>query len=99
MNSIHKESIKFTQTIYVVLCVLELSKYVMYEWFYDKMQLSFGKNKLKSQKIDTDFLTFSCKAIKILNEGSKHFKEGFDFSELDPSHELYSENNKKSLEK
>ena len=32
-------------------------------------------------------------------EDLKHFKEDFDFSDLDPSHELYSETNKKVIGK
>ena len=38
LYSFNKESIKFTKPIYVGSSVLELSKLLMYEWYYDKMQ-------------------------------------------------------------
>ena len=49
--------------------------------------------------LDTDSFKFSFKPIKSLIEDLKHFKEDFDFSDLDPSHELYSEANKKVIGK
>ena len=42
---------------------------------------------------------FSFKPIKGLIEIFKHFKEDFDSSDLDTSHELYSEDNKKVIGK
>ena len=48
---------------------------------------------------DTDSLIFSFKPIKSLIEDLKQFKKDFDFSDLDPSHELYSEDNKKVIGK
>ena len=38
LYSFNKETIKFTKPIYVGFCVLELSKFLMYEWYYDKVQ-------------------------------------------------------------
>ena len=97
--SFNKENIKFTKPVYVGFCVLELSKLLMYEWYYDKMQPYFGEDNLELHNLDTDSFIFSFKPIKSLFEDLKHFKEDFDFSELDPSHELYSEANKKVIGK
>ena len=36
LYSFKKQTIKFTKPIYIGFCVLELSKLLMYEWFYDK---------------------------------------------------------------
>ena len=47
LYSFSKESIKFTKPIYVGFSVLELSKLLMYEWYYDKMQPYFGEDKLE----------------------------------------------------
>ena len=44
LYSFNKETIKFTKPIYVGFCVLELSKPLEYEWFYDKMQPYFGED-------------------------------------------------------
>ena len=67
----------------------------MYEWYYDKMQPYFGEDNLELHYLDTDSFIFSFKPIKSLIEDLKHFKDDFDFSDLDPSHELFS-NEKKS---
>ena len=66
----------------------------MYEWYYDKKQPCFGEVKLELHFINTDGFIISFKPIKCLIEGSKHFQKGFDFSDLDPYHELCSEDKK-----
>ena len=99
LYSFNKESIKFTKPIYVGFCVLELSKLLMYEWYYDKMQPYFGEDNLELHYLDTDSFIFSFKPIKSLIEDLKFFKEDFDFTDLDPSHVLYSKDNKKVIGK
>ena len=99
LYSFNKETIKVTEPIYNGFCVLELSKLLMYEWYYDKMQPFFGEDNLELHFLDTDSFIFSCKPIKRLIEDLKYFKEDFDFSKLDPPHELYSEANKKAFGK
>ena len=99
LYSFNKETINFTKPIYVGFCVLELSKPLMYEWHYDKMQPYFVEDNLELHYLDTNSFIFSFKPIKSLIEELKHFKEDFDFSDLDPSHELYSEANKKVIGK
>ena len=93
LYSFNKETIKFTKPIYIGFCVLELSKLLMYEWYYEKMQPYFGEDNLEFPYLDTDSFIFSFKPIKSLIEDLKHFKDDFDFSDLDPSHELYSKVN------
>ena len=63
------------------------------------MQPYFGEKKSELHYHDTDSIKFSFKPIKNLIEVLKIFKEFFDFSDLDPSHELYSEDNKKITDK
>ena len=99
LYSFKKESTNFTKPIYVGFSVLELSKFLLYEWFYDKMQPFFGEDNLDLLYLDTDSFIFSFKPIKSLIEASKYFREDSDFSDLDPSHELYSEANKKVIGK
>ena len=97
LYSFNKESIKVTKPTYVMFSVLELSKLLMYECYYDKMQPYFGEDNLELHYLDTDFFIFSFKPFKRLIEDLKHFTEDFDFRDLDPSHELYSEVNKKVI--
>ena len=99
LYSFIEETIKFTKPTFVGFCVLELSKLLMYERYYDKMQPYFDDNNLQLLCLDTDSFIFSFQPIKSLIEGLKHFKEDFDFSDLDPSHKLYSEANKKVIGK
>ena len=98
-DSFNKESIHVTKPIFVGFCVFELSKLLMYDWFYDQMQPYFGEDNVELQYLDTDSFIFSFKPAKGLNEHIKHFEKDFDFSDLDPSHELYSEENKKVIGK
>ena len=95
LYSFNRETIEFTKPIYVGFCVLDLSKLLMFEWYFDKMQPYVGEDNLELLYLDFDSFIFSFKPIKSLIEDLKHFKEDFDFSDLDPSHELYSEDNKK----
>ena len=72
----NKESIKFRKPIYVGFSVLELSKLLMYGWYYDKMQPYFGEENLELLYLVTDAFVFSFKLIKNLIEDKKYFKEG-----------------------
>ena len=69
----------------------------MYESYYDKMQPYFEEDNLELHYLDTDSFIFFFKPIKNLIEDLKHFKKDFDSSDLDPSHELYSEAKKKVI--
>ena len=81
LYSFNKETVKLTKPIYAGFCVLELSKLLMYEWYYDKMQPYFGEDNLELHYLDTDSFRFSFKPIISLIEDLKHFKEDFDFSD------------------
>ena len=99
LYSSNKEGIQFTKPVYVGFSVLKLSKLLMYEWYYDKMQPCFGENNLELHYLDTDLFINSFKPIESLVEDLKYFKEDFDFIDLDPSHELYSKDNEKFIGK
>ena len=77
--------------------VLELSKLLLYEFYYHKLQL-FYNNKIKLHCIDTDSFILSIKTTNLLKV-LEYFKDGFDFSELDISYELYDTINKKVIGK
>ena len=61
------------------------------------MQPYFGEDNLELHYLHTDSFMFAFKPIESLIEDLKFFKEDFDFSDLDPSHELYSKDNKKVI--
>ena len=75
LYSFNKESIKFTKLNYVEFSVLELSKLLMYEWYYDKKQRYFGGDNLELHYLDTNAFLFSFKPIKSLIEELKYFRK------------------------
>ena len=62
----------------------------MYERYYDKLQPFFGVNSLELYYIDPNSFIISFEPIKGLLVDVKLFTDDFEFSDLDPSHELYS---------
>ena len=98
MYSFNTEIIEFVKNFYVGFCVLELSKLVLYEWYYDKRQPYFREDNLELHYMDTDSFIFPFKPTKGSVEDLKQFRD-FDFTDLDPSHELYSKDNKKVFRK
>ena len=92
-----KEKVIFDKPIYLGFSVLELSKLLMYEFYSHKLQ-PYYNNKIKLHYMDTDSFILSIKTGDLIND-LEYFKDDFDFSELDPSHELYNSINKKVIGK
>ena len=63
------------------------------------MQPDFREENLELHYLDTDSIIFSFKPIESLIKDIKYFKADFVFSDLEPSHELYSEDNNKVIGK
>ena len=105
-NGIHKsydncDSYTFKQNevlmdkpIYLGFSVLELSKLLMYETYYDKLQPYFGQENIKLHYMDCDSFILSIETQNIINN-LKNLEDLFDFSNLNKNHELFS--NKKKL--
>ena len=96
-----KEKVIFDKPIYLGFSVLELSKLLMYEFYYHKLQPYYSSRSDASVKLhymDTDSFILSIKTGDLIND-LEYFKDDFDFSELDPSHELYNSINKKGIGK
>ena len=68
--------------IYLGFSVLELSKFLMYETYYDKLQPYFIRENLQLHNMDCERFVLSIKFIDILN-GLKNLKDIFDFSKLE----------------
>jgi hypothetical protein len=92
-----KTSLEFDKPIYVGFSILDLSKYLMYEFHYDVMLKRYG-NKLSLCYQDTDSLVYEIETEDIY-EDMKEMKEWFDFSDYPKDHQLYDESNKKVIEK
>ena len=109
-NGIHKsyenyDSYTFKQNevlmdkpIYLGLSVLELSKVLMYETYYDILQPYFGQKNIQLHYMDTYSFVLSV-STKDINRDLKNLEDFFDFRNLDNDHELFSNKNKKVIGK
>ena len=84
--------------IYLGFSVLELSKLLMYETYYDNLQPCFGQEIIQLPYIDTESFVFSANTIDIIKD-LKNLEDVFDFSNLNENHELFSNKNKKIIGK
>ena len=76
--------------------VLELSKLLMYETYYDELQPYFGQEIIQLHYMDTDSFVLSVNTNDIIKD-LKNSEDIFDFCNLDKSHELFSNKNKKVI--
>ena len=109
-NGIHKsyencDSYTFKQNevlmdkpIYLGFTVLELSKLLMYETYYDKLQPYFRQENIQLHYMDCDSFVLSIETENIIND-LKNLEDLFDFSNLDKNHELFSNKNTKFVGK
>ena len=84
--------------IYLGFSVLELSKLLMYETYFDKLQPYFGQEIIQLHYMNTDSFVLSVNT-KDTNKDLKNLEDIFDFSNLDENHELFSNKNKKVIGK
>ena len=84
--------------IYLGFSVLELSKILLYETYYDRLQPYFGLENIQLQNIDTDSFILSVNTNYNIRD-LKHLEDIFDFSNLNDKHEVFSYKNKKVIGK
>ena len=84
--------------IYLSFSVLELSRLLMYETYYDKLQPYFKQENIQLHYMDTDSFVLSLNTNDIIKD-LKNLEDIFDFSNLDENHELFSSKQKKVLGK
>ena len=92
-----KESITMNRPIYVVVCILEISKTLMYNFHYNYIKKKYN-DKAKLLFTDTDSLTYEIEC----NDLYKDFwsdKDKFDFSKYPENSEFYDNKNKKVIGK
>ena len=82
--------------IYLGFSVLELSKLLMYETYYDKLQPYFGQENIQLHYMDTDSFVLSVNTKDFIKD-LKNLEDIFDFSNLDKNHELFSNKNEKVI--
>ena len=95
-----KANIVLDKPIYVGFAILDLSKYLMYDFHHNVMQKRYDIEHLKLCYQDTDSLIYEIETEDIYKdiEESAELKRQFDFSDYPKDHPLYSLENKKLLE-
>ena len=84
--------------IYLGFAVLELSKLLRCETCYDKFQPYFLQENFQLLYMDPDSFALSVNTKNII-KNLNNLENIFDFSNLDENHELFSNKNKKTVEK
>ena len=92
-----KSKIKMTKPISVGFAILELSKLIMYEHFYDHLKAKYGE-RCSLLFTDTDSLCCEIRTDDLYDDMGKHL-ELYDTSNFDPNHPQYSETNRRVLGK
>ena len=83
-----KTKITFNKPIYVGFAILEISKTLMYDFYYNKLEKIF--NNVKAVYTDTDSFVIYIKDDNITKK-LKENEQYFDFSNYPKEHILYSE--------
>lgn len=86
-----EETLTFNRPAYVIMCILDLSKILMYDFHHNYIQQKYG-NKAKLLFTDKDSLSCEIEAEDVYQDFWKN-KDKFDNSEC-PENSPYVKNNK-----
>ena len=89
-----RTKMKFNKPIYVGATVLEISKLLMYDFYYKVLQPHFGEKHIEIMYFDTDSYILKIKTND-LTKDLNTLKHHFDFSNYPKDHILYNNDNKK----
>ena len=84
-----KVTLTLKKTAYIGMCILDLSKVLMYEFHYDYIKNKYGNNSYT----DTDNLIYEIKT-KDVYEGFNSIKEMFDFINYSIKSKYYDNSNR-----
>lgn len=95
----NKETITLDKPIYVGIAILNISKYLMYDFFYNTLRVKYPSCRLLYT--DTDSFVFEVFTDDLYKdiEDDLTLREYFDFSNYPKDHPLYDEKNKKVVGK
>ena len=92
-----KETLTLNRPAYVGMCILALSKTLMYDFHYNYIKNKYGKNA-KLLFTDTDSLTYEIEAEDV-DRDSWNDKEKFDNSDYPENSPYFDKTNKKVIGK
>ena len=82
--------------IYLGFAILELSKSLLWETYYVKLQPYFSRESLQLHYIDTDSFVLNVIRKDIIRD-LKNLEDFSDFSKLNENYDLFSNRNKKIM--
>ena len=91
-----KAKVKMNKPIYLGLSILEISKILMYEFWYDYMKPKYG-NKVKLRYMDTDSFIINIKTNDFYKDIASDVENRFDTSNYDVNIPLPTGKNKKII--
>ena len=92
-----KETLTLNRPAYVGMCILDLSKTLMYDFHYNYIKDKYG-NKAKLLFTDTDSLTYEIEAEDVYKDFWND-KDKFDNSEYPENSQYFNKTNKKVIGK
>ena len=93
----HKEKVLLNKPIYVGMSVLDLSKHLMYDFYYNTLKARYGEN-VRLLYTDTDSLIVHVQTDDLYKDMSLN-ADLYDTSNYSPGHPLFSNTNKKVIGK
>ena len=90
----HKTRLKLNKPVYVRMCVLDLSKHLMYDWYYNTLKRKYGSN-CTLLYTDTDSLLIDQKTPDVYAD-MESMKTHYDLLDYPKDHPLFSEQTKRS---
>lgn len=89
--------VTLNKPMYVGMCILDLSKYLMYDFYYNHLKKLYG-GKQQLQMTDADSLLFYCETENIFKDMQEH-SHLYDTSDFPKDHSLHNIINKKVIGK
>ena len=93
----HKEKVLLNKPIYVGMSVLDLSKHLMYNFYYNNLKKTYC-DKIKLLYTDTDSVIIHVQTEDIYQDIAQNL-DNYDTSNYQPNHPLFSNTNKKIIGK
>ena len=94
---IHKSRLVLNRPVFVGISILDLSKHLMYDFYYNQLLGQYG-DRCQLLYTDTDSLLLEVQTKDVFRDMASH-AELYDTSDYPPEHPLHSTANKKVLRK
>ena len=92
-----KTCIEYNRPMIIEMCILDLSKVLMYDFHYNHIKEKYGE-KENLLFTDTDSLCYRIETEDVYQDMAEN-KTLYDFSDYNKSHHLFDESNKKVIDK